>query len=336
MAQLGFGQTIGLLDHPDPHFILDSLDLYSARMGFFEQWPELAKLGLEGMVNVSRMFSMSVRRFVQWREDFTKKAIDENGRAKRGIFSQLVRGCSKGKGGYKYSGAQMQAEGSFLLLVGSDSNTVALNAALFYLTRFPEVQNRLTREIRDTFQDASEISSIPPSPLLSLPYLKAVTTEVLRMCPPTPGVPWREVEESGATIDGHFIPAKTDVGVCTWVVQRQKHVLREPEKFCPERWLPGTLPEEELHAARAACKPFSIGTRACAGRKIAVMSLYLSLAKILWHCEVKVPSGPLGTVGEGDPEHRNEGRRVRKDFQFETHFTAVAKGPWLQFKLRAE
>ena len=331
MAQLGFGQKIGLLEDPKTRFIVNAFDLYTMRTGFNEQWPELWQLGLERLLNFSLKLMPGGSDFRRWREGFTDKAIDENGRAKRGIFSQLVRGTDQNSKAYRYTNPQMLAEGSFTLLVGGDSNASALSASLFYLSRFPQAQATLRDEIRTHFPDPSTLSALSPSPLPDLHYLRAFTMEVLRLCPPTPGVPWRETEESGAIVDDQFLPPGTDVGTCMWLIHRDPKIFRHPDLFWPERWLPGMLPVAELKAAQAVCKPFSLGPRACAGKKVALMVLHLALAKILLHCEFKVPEGSLGKIGEREITGA-EGAACGPDFQVHTHFTAVTQGPFLQFK----
>jgi len=52
-----------------------------------------------------------------------------------------------------------------------------------------------------------------------MPYLEAVIKEGLRMHPAAGLMLERHVPQQGVTIDGHFLPAGTIVGINPWVVQ---------------------------------------------------------------------------------------------------------------------
>ena len=94
--------------------------------------------------------------------------------------------------------------------LGSDTTAIAMSAIFFYLAHYPEVYNTLANEIRHTFSDLSQIRSGPA--LISCSYLSACITETMHICPPVPGIPWREIESSGTLIDGEQIPAGYNVG----------------------------------------------------------------------------------------------------------------------------
>ena len=83
-------------------------------------------------------------------------------------------------------------------------------ATFFYLTRDPEAYTKLVTEIRDAFSCLDDIRSGPS--LESCVYLTACIEESMRMSPPTPRAPWREVELGGAEVDGKWIPRGYDVG----------------------------------------------------------------------------------------------------------------------------
>ena len=67
----------------------------------------------------------------------------------------------------------------------------------------------------------------------------------------------------------------------------------EPFRFLPERWLlpidhpHGIATQESLERARAAFTPFSIGSRGCIGKALAMMELRLVLARMAWEWEVE-------------------------------------------------
>jgi cytochrome P450 len=85
-----------------------------------------------------------------------------------------------------------------------------MSGIFHYLAHHSEIYSRLAHEVRSTFSDLDEI--VPGEKLQSCSYLSACIWEALRICPPVPGIPWREVEEGGVTVDGEYIPGGYDVG----------------------------------------------------------------------------------------------------------------------------
>lgn len=63
--------------------------------------------------------------------------------------------------------------------------------------------------------------------------------------------------------------------------------FHRPDDFVPERWLPNKDPYSEFaDDDRAACQPFSLGTRNCIGKKLAYAEMRLILAKLLYHFDL--------------------------------------------------
>jgi cytochrome P450 len=85
-----------------------------------------------------------------------------------------------------------------------------MSALFFYLIRHSEIYVKLALEIRKTFADLEEIRS--GEKLQSCSYLSACIAEALRMSPPVPGIPWREVEDGGIQVDTDYVPAGYTVG----------------------------------------------------------------------------------------------------------------------------
>ena len=86
-----------------------------------------------------------------------------------------------------------------------------MSALLFFLSRYPEQYQKLATEIRGAFASKDDIGS--GAKLNACSYLFACIQETMRICPPTAGVPWREVESKGMTVDGDYIPEGVDIGM---------------------------------------------------------------------------------------------------------------------------
>lgn len=70
-----------------------------------------------------------------------------------------------------------------------------------------------------------------------------------------------------------------------YTTQRDPRVFLDPDKFSPERWRD---PTEEM---KLMFMPFSVGTRACLGRTLAMMELKMICATLLRRYNVNLAPG---------------------------------------------
>ncbi|KAG8452564.1 hypothetical protein GDO86_004377 [Hymenochirus boettgeri] len=169
-----------------------------------------------------------------------------------------------------------------LLLAGVDTISSTLSWSLYELAQHPEIQTALHNEIKDILQG----SQIPlPSDVAKMPLLKAVVKEVLRLYPVIPGNA-RVVADRDIQVGEYIIPKKTLITLCHYATSRDEKTFSNPNEFHPERW----LKKGDCHHPYASL-PFGFGKRSCIGRRIAELEVYLALARILNHFEVK-PENP--------------------------------------------
>jgi cytochrome P450 len=201
------------------------------------------------------------------------------------------------------------------MLKGSDTTSTAMASTLFYLSKNTAAYARLSNELRSRFKKPSDI--VPGPALTQCTYLRACIDEALRMSPPAGRPLWREVQLGGATIDGQYIPAGYDVGVGVYSVHHNPAYYCDPTVYKPERWIKPESESEQLVQARAAYMPFSIGTRGCIGKSLALVELTLALANLVWRFDIK-----------------GEESDTRKEFLLKDHVTGAKKGPVLEFSRR--
>ena len=119
MADFGFGSRIGLLDNADTRFILEILQIHTVKLGVYEQWPFISKIGIANVMGtVLYMSSPAVRRFVSWYQNFTENAITDNRKSRKGILAPVVEGIGTGKSMSGHTKEQMLAEGLFTTFTG--------------------------------------------------------------------------------------------------------------------------------------------------------------------------------------------------------------------------
>ncbi|KAL8727540.1 MAG: hypothetical protein Q9181_005669 [Wetmoreana brouardii] len=115
----------------------------------------------------------------------------------------------------------------------------------------------LVAEIRGAFKSYEDIKAKESQ---QLHYLQAVINEGLRHFPPVPlGLP--RISPGFVLHDKH-IPEGAEIYTSTWTVTHDPQHFCEPMEFKPERWL-----DPDSTDLKDASQPFSLGPRACIGRK---------------------------------------------------------------------
>lgn len=161
-----------------------------------------------------------------------------------------------------------------VMFAGTDSTSVKLATIIFHIVQNPPVLEKLKAEV----QEAGIDREIDPQ---SLPYLRAVIKEGLRLGVANPARLTRVVPNPGFEVSEYYIPPGTIVGIAPWMVHHNPSLFPEPFKFRPERWL-----EEHKDPSRRAemerdLIPFGTGSRACLARNLALQQLHVSVRALV-------------------------------------------------------
>ncbi|KAF2198224.1 cytochrome P450 ClCP1 [Delitschia confertaspora ATCC 74209] len=179
-----------------------------------------------------------------------------------------------------------------IIVAGSETLTTALTGAFHYLLMENEKLGILSEEIRSTFGSEEQITG---AKLAGLPYLNAVLSEALRLCPPLPDSLRRRVPKGGATIAGHTLHEGVTVATACWSQLQSASHFSEPESFAPERWLHGGPSKTFPNHDAKAFYPFSLGPHGCLGQSLAWLEMRMILALLVWRYDFSLP---LGSAGE--------------------------------------
>lgn len=169
-----------------------------------------------------------------------------------------------------------------LTLTDTETSAITLTYLMYELSRHPELQGRLQRElwtlspsipITSPLEPFSELPT--PKTIDSLPLLAAILTETLRLYPAT-SVPLPRVTSfspSGTSIDGYaHIPGGVTVSSSAYALHRNAGVYPDPETWLPDRWL--NQKPEKLEEMKKWFWSFSSGARMCLGKHFAEQGMY--------------------------------------------------------------
>jgi cytochrome P450 len=195
------------------------------------------------------------------------------------LLARLVQ--ARDEDGQPMSDAQVRDEAVTMLLAGHETTALTLSFAGLALARDPAAAQRARDEV-DALLGArpATIADLP-----RLPFVEAVVKEALRLYPPA-WIIGREVLRP-FELGGYTLPAKVELVMSPYTMQRDPRFFHEPTRFAPERWL-----EPAIEALpRFAYFPFGGGPRVCIGNHFAMMEATLVLATLLQQLELSEANG---------------------------------------------
>lgn len=187
----------------------------------------------------------------------------------RDLFD-LLAAARDPESGAPMSSAQLADQVATMIVAGHETTAVALFWSLFLIASAPAVQERLAAETTGRDLGADGAAEALPA----LVYTRAVVHEALRLYPPAFTIARRAIAADVA--GGVAVPARAIVLISPWVLHRHRRLWRDPERFDPERFLPGAPPPD-----RFAYLPFGIGPRVCVGAQFALTEATLVLAAMV-------------------------------------------------------
>ncbi|XP_049785972.1 methyl farnesoate epoxidase-like [Schistocerca cancellata] len=160
-----------------------------------------------------------------------------------------------------------------MFVAGSETTSNSLRFAFLMMLRYPDVQERVYKEIKEAVGN-DKLPTLEDKDRLV--YTRAALMESQRMCYviPTRGI--RRVLED-TTLHGCKLPKNTVVLTNIWSLHMDKDHWGDPEVYRPERFITetGKLREDD------AFLPFGLGRRRCLGEQLAKFCLFQMFAGVL-------------------------------------------------------
>jgi cytochrome P450 len=149
-----------------------------------------------------------------------------------------------------------------LLVAGHETTTSTLNWAWYQVSQDMEVAAKLY----------AEVSGV--SDLRQLLYARWIIEETMRMYPP--GWFFSRLARNDDVLGDYFVPGRTEIFICPYVIQRRPDLWPDPDRFVPERFDPALVAERYP----LAFLPFSAGPRKCIGEHLARWEMLIHMSMI--------------------------------------------------------
>ncbi|XP_004576881.2 sterol 26-hydroxylase, mitochondrial [Ochotona princeps] len=164
-----------------------------------------------------------------------------------------------------------------LVLAGMDTTSNTLLWALYHLSKNPEIQEALHKEVVSVVA----AGQVPQhKDFAHMPLLKAILKETLRLYPVVPANS-RVMVDKETRVGDFLFPKNTMFVFCHYVTSRDPSIFSEPDTFQPHRWLRKGQPEISRIQHPFGSVPFGYGVRGCLGRRIAELEMELLLARLV-------------------------------------------------------
>ena len=176
--------------------------------------------------------------------------------------------------------AAARNEAIVMFMAGHETTANSLAWCWYLLDHRPDAAARLREELdRVLGGRPPEFDDVP-----NLPYTRAVFEEAMRLYPPVPLL--SRQARRGDEIRGKQVHADTIILVIPWLLHRHEQYWENPDRFMPERFLPGApRPDKFVYL------PFSVGRRVCLGMRFGLTEGVLCLATLAQRFQPRLRAG---------------------------------------------
>ncbi len=182
-----------------------------------------------------------------------------------------------------------------LIGAGLENSVNFVHWALFYMAKYPSVQDAMYREILDVLGHESTAAYAVRD---RLPYSQAVMWEILRHSGTMPLTLPHSCPQ-GATFRGYHIPKEAVVFGNLASLANDEEVFPEPQNFDPSHVLSADgQAVDETKVSHLTM--FGLGWRRCLGEQLGRRQMFLALVTLIQSCQFVEDPGHELRAGEGD------------------------------------
>ncbi|XP_034137517.1 probable cytochrome P450 313a4 isoform X2 [Drosophila guanche] len=175
-----------------------------------------------------------------------------------------------------FSLTNVEDESNVIVFGAFETTANTVYYILMLLAMFPQYQERAFEEIKSLFPDGGDFE-VTYEDTQQMKYLDLVINESMRVIPPVPVVS-RQTAQDLTLTNGIVVPKGVQIAINMFHMHRSKQIWGpEAEIFNPDNFLPHNSRDKHPYAFI----PFTKGIRNCIGWRYALISIKVTLAKLL-------------------------------------------------------
>ncbi|RXG59090.1 cytochrome P450 2L1 [Armadillidium vulgare] len=176
---------------------------------------------------------------------------------------------------------------------GYQTTATAICWSIYYMSKFPETQRKLQKEIDEVLTNKRQ-ASLEDKP--RLPYTEAFINETLRYASQTQFHLPRTVTKDTKLL-GYTIPKDSLIFPAAEAVHYDRSHFDSPKEFRPERFLNSN---GRFEFPKSGYFPFGTGKRQCIGESLARMELLIFITTLVQRLQFSIPNGETLNISPQD------------------------------------
>ncbi|XP_073823702.1 cytochrome P450 CYP12A2-like [Musca autumnalis] len=246
----------------------------------FVRTPTYKKL-IKTMDTIQDTIEIYIQEAIDCMEAEKKAGVPEKPESEQSVLEKLLKVDKKI--------AQVMAMD--MLMAGVDTTTTTFVGLLLCLSKNPEKQDTLRKEILKILPEKD--SEFTEEAFANMSYLRACIKESQRIYPLMVGNVRKTQKD--IVLSGYRVPAGQQVYMVAASLNNDERYYPRANEFLPERWL-----RQENGPTETSLKPnspfvflpFGFGPRSCIGRRIVEMEIELGIARLIrnFHIEFNYPT----------------------------------------------
>ncbi|KAI9307115.1 cytochrome P450 [Cunninghamella echinulata] len=223
----------------------------------------------------------------------TQKEVSSINDAEKDLLTLMLESESSNQN--SLTNTELKSNLNLFFSAGHDTTSNSLSAAMYYLAKHQDIQQRAREEAISILGD-EPVNVFPTfEQTKELVFINQVIKETLRLSGPATKISTRITKED-TVLSGTFIPKNTPIVVNMLGLHSNENVWKDPYIFNPERFSPNGEAEQKIREG-LSWAPFASGPRQCIGMNFSLAEQRVMLLSILRKYEFHLPENTIHKDG---------------------------------------